>query len=268
MVEQARLVVLEAVARSTAFTGPVSNFNHVEQPQTKSTTYSLNNLGGFHIGSAGLTQNITNESMGPPLPLYRNDLKKECSKEGQVLSTDPMQSSIHLHEGGCTTKDSKNLISSIDEHSSLLKQPGSFLIKKGLLKERSVQWGTGVKSSVSSNLQESKRVRQDGPIISRMVRSSKSFGRPGSDVFENSRNATFSEFGHVSASISKHNSSRFSEKSPYHIDRNLLQRNTASGTTEWNQSLNACNVALERTPTQLENLFLSSQLSHRNHDNK
>jgi hypothetical protein len=135
-----------------------------------------------------------------------------------------------------------------DQFTSLLKRPGSFHGRSGLPinKSKSVQWDNKVESgsgpgrnklssrgglslSSSSGQKHSRQPMLSSPSLKR---STKSFGKPGADIFESSRNATFAEFGNISQSphmlkTSNGGGARMLN-SAYHFSTHMLQRNRIS----------------------------------------
>jgi hypothetical protein len=237
MVEQMRLIVSQAVTRATANPDQDSKFN---------TLFSQTKLGTIGPGCS----TVDTKDMIDPLPKQRNNMHERQSERNGHACSDSRQSINGDKKVAKSIAD--HTILSEEEPPSLLRQPGSFSIKKGIYKERSVQWDTDVKA-VAPNHQDQKRTRQKGPVISRMVRSSKSFGRPGPDAFEPLRNATFSDFGHVSLSLSKKNASLHS-KSPIHQNCNFLQKSISSPK---NITMNTC-WKLKETKNTLESHLVST----------
>lgn len=224
MVEQIRLIVSQAITRVTTAPEQVLK-SSITLPQAINIGKSLTKLGT--TGSACST--IETNMMSAHLPLQNERLSE---RNDLVSSTSKQRISDYREVFKSLSTD--HTIVPEEEPPSLLRQSGS---KKGLYKDRSVQWDTDVKS-MAPIYQVQKRTRQNGSIISRMVRSLKSFGRPGPDAFEPLKNATFSDFGHDSQSLSKKNTFM---QNPTKFYSNILQKNDSSPrkiTTHSNLNLN------------------------------
>lgn len=109
---------------------------------------------------------------------------------------------------------------SMRKSASLLKRPGSFAQKNA---NKSVQWNS---STLNVRERGPKRMRKNilsGPALRR---STKSFGKPGADIFECPRNATFGEFGNIGQNpyLQLRRNTSLRRPSPYGISTHTLQR--------------------------------------------
>lgn len=250
MVEQMRAIVFQAVSRVTAVSDQMAESSRIIIPhQTANVGKSFTKLSSFRPVCSTLDAKDTTATF----PTQRNRIDEKLSDRNTCALSD-------LEQNECGGRQDSNspishTVSSTEEPCSLLRQPGSFLINKGIFKERSVQWDTHVKPVIPIH-QDQKRIRQNGPIISRMVRSSKSFGKPGPAAFEHSRNATFSDFGNVSLSVTKKNTF-MSLKSPNQIDCNFFQKNSSSlSSSSSSHEVSGLNVKCGSNP--LESLLHST----------
>ncbi len=301
MIEQARIVVFQSVARATSSSREV--MNKMAPPQSKENSRVLNSL-------------------------------------GSRLSLDSISDTSSSNKSSSLPANSSASSSSSAAVTSLLKRPGS-----RFRSNRSVQWDNAIKNTNqkgSNSTRESGKKRSFPSLggVGSLKRSAISFGRPGSDIFRSSRNATFAEFGnagqnsHVKNSTQQHKAAHTSSlgSSRYHVSTHILQRggndsnNQSSGnprtnasfqttSSNFNSSINnnatsgsgdstnhyrkpsfqelsrravysvippaasasflslqgmtgGTNDRLKRTPTQLETLLLSTQTKRRNSSNR
>jgi hypothetical protein len=249
MVEQMRAIVFQAVSRVTAVSDQMTESSRINIPhQTANVGKSFTKLSSFRP----VCSTLDAKDMTATFPTQRDGMDEKLSNRNTHALSD-------LEQNKCDGRQDSNssishTVSSTEEPCSLLRQPGSFLINKGVFKERSVQWDSHVKPVIPIR-QDQKRIRQNGPIISRMVRSSKSFGKPGPDAFEHSRNATFSDFGNVSLSVTKKNTF-MCLKSPNQIDCNFFQKNSSSLSSSSSHEVSGLNV--KRGTNPLESLLHST----------
>jgi len=180
LIEQARLVVVQAVATATTLPG-AGGLNIPAQLQPNS-------------GKIANGNNMFRKAMAHPLQADRDD---EDENDEMPSGPTPLQSFASM-----------KLVSKLKSGKSGINKNASndFLLGK---KNRSVTFDSiaivsgraSPGSSGSDNSQGSKR-RKKNPLGVSNLRSSRSFGKPNAELFENSRNATFADFGR--AAESKH----------------------------------------------------------------
>lgn len=211
MVEQARLVVFQAVAGATSSSEKIMEKLHPKLEQMK-TSDDLDNT----------TKKRSAGQVVGGLP----------SRSGSVIRED----SVEIHSANAprpsfspTEADTKEQTLEPTVSASLLRKPGSFMQKK-MATSRSVQWNnTFTEKTIYNTNPGNKRMRTPTFTGQTMTRSTKSFGKPDAEIFESSRNATFAEFGNIGVSphvakVSK-NTNGLSNAGAYHVSTHLLRRN-------------------------------------------
>jgi len=178
LIEQARLVVVQAVATATTLPG-AGGLNIPAQLQPNS-------------GKIANGNNMFRKAMAHPLQADRDD---EDENDEMPSGPTPLQSFASM-----------KLVSKLKSGKSGINKNASndFLLGK---KNRSVTFDSiaivsgraSPGSSGSDNSQGSKR-RKKNPLGVSNLRSSRSFGKPNAELFENSRNATFADFGRAAES--------------------------------------------------------------------
>ena len=207
MVEQARLVVFQAVAGATSSSEEVmeklrpnlEKMKTSDEPDLSSKKRSAGQVVG------GLPSSL-----------------REDSEETQPANAP--RPAFSPTEAGTTGPTLKPTMS-----ASLLRKPGSFMQKK-MSTSRSVQWNnTFTEKTIYNASPGNKRMRTPTFTGQSMKRSSKSFGKPNAEIFESSRNATFAEFGNIGVSphVAKmpKNNHGLSNAGTYHVSTHLLRRN-------------------------------------------
>lgn len=289
MIEQARLVVFQSVARATSS-----------------------------------SRKVMDKMMSPP-----KEHPRLLSSLGSKLSLASTASDKSAQSSSLFSSSSRSSSSSTAV-VPLLRRPGS-----RIQTNRSVQWDHAIKdTSLRRNTTKESSNQCSGkkrtfPSLGgggSLKRSTKSFGKPGSDIFRSSRNATFAEFGnagqnpHVKNTNGGGGQKNAHSLSRYHVSTHILQRNgneseiqsNSVGQTNasfanpsfatpggnWNKRkpsfqelsrsavysvtppaasasflslqgmTNSVNGSLTRTPTQLETLLLSTQTKRKSKSNR
>lgn len=209
MIAQARLAVIQAVAKATS--------SNIQQLTTNKTTADLplSQFGSSLKLSSATQMNI------PPLQNSNHTVKS-----GNAM--DPFRSlgqssSVKLSS---PTKDNSN---SHDNNNNKRQR------------ERSVTWDTSV-TNLKSVFKKPKRMNS-------LKRSVKSFGKPNSSFFESAKNATFAEFGSLTKDphvATFDPSGRLEVPKSHHLStmnlntRHTLTRNlVGAGLSRGNESVNA-----------------------------
>lgn len=173
MIAQARLVVLKTVAQVT-----VSKVSGLF-PTSISAEKSLSQFGS----SLNLSSNATDKTSNN----HQVQTSESSMKSSSQLSLQPHTSSLR-----------PSASSGSNSTQSLLKN------NKKRSRSRSVTWDTSV-----SDLQKVHSIHKKPRRMNSLKRSIKSFGKPDSDYFQSAKNATFSEFGHLTQNP---NISNFNQK--------------------------------------------------------
>lgn len=233
MVEQARLVVFQAVAGATSSSEEVMEKLHPKLEKMK-TSDELDH----HTKKRSAGQVVGG------LPSRSGSAIREDSVETHPANASrPAFSPTDANTTGSTLKPTTS--------ASLLRKPGSFMQKK-MATSRSVQWNnTFTEKTIYNSSPGNKRMRTPTFTGQTMKRSTKSFGKPNAEIFESSRNATFAEFGNIGVSphvakMSK-NTNGLSNAGAYHVSTHLLRRNkTPSEMTNSDNSTSNSQFELSR----------------------
>jgi len=209
MVEQARLVVFQAVSRTTSSTEKVIECLNPHQIYSLSLG-SMENTTKESLTSGGRSRYLLQENTTPPID------EDEASRH------------LNMNDNGHALK-----LSGSSTFTSLLKRPGSFHQRPRNLaqaRNKSVQWDTNFtkKAMDFSGLKRGRiSTLSSGPVLKR---STKSFGKAHAEIFESSRNASFAEFGNIAQNpLLKKSGSYSSGSSAYHVSTHILQRTKSSG---------------------------------------
>lgn len=211
MVEQARLVVFQAVAGATSSSEEV-----MERLRPK-----LEKMKTSDEPDLSTKKRSAGQVVGG-LPSRSGSAIREDSEETQPANAP--RPAFSPTEAGTTGPTLKPTMS-----ASLLRKPGSFMQKK-MTTSRSVQWNnTFTEKTIYNASPGNKRMRTPTFTGQTMKRSTKSFGKPNAEIFESSRNATFAEFGNIGVSphvakMSKNNNG-LNNAGTYHVSTHLLRRN-------------------------------------------
>ena len=231
MVKQARLLVFQAVSRATT--------PSIEDAGAK-PTYSngISSLSIFDSKPNGKKRDrplvsASSTALGSSGPLA------SCEDDGGTRAIPPFSGPV---SSSIATNAS----------TSLLRRPGSFAGTKRA--NKSVQWNSNTLDHKPHTSTSRKRLRKptlSGPTL---TRSSKSFGKPGADIFESSRNATFGEFGNIDQSPHLSTRRSLTTDSNYHYSTHILQRKRPSNGASpmsGSSNINAQFSALSRSSSSL-----------------
>jgi hypothetical protein len=170
IIEQARLVVVQAVATATTLPG-AGGLNVPAQLQAQVVGNSM------EVDPIGTRQTIPSAS-------HEDTGRTEMSTPPTALQSFASMKLVSKLKSG---KDRSTASSAL----TLGKKNRSVTFKPSTTESP--------KSSGSDNSHNSKRQKKD-PLGPTHLRSSRSFGKPNAELFENSRNATFADFGRAAQS--------------------------------------------------------------------
>ena len=202
MVEMARLVVLKAVAKVTAIpssvsTADLSSFGSALDLGARSSS-TLTGAGGRSSGDLIRTSTGMPRRAGTKASASAQRLQDILGTKQAVGGGTPATSvssqgrrGLGLGLGPSRGRASRDDVRSRPSYPTLDR----------MRKHRSVTWGQGLEFPRTDrhNLPDPKRRKLDPrPALgSTLKRTSRSFGKPNADSFDNVRNATFGEFGHA-----------------------------------------------------------------------